>query len=86
MDIIKPVWNINFTPSRQSSEIDNYMDMLQLTGMDSYVSSLPVDDVYEKFDNKDNRIREGTQVINKSLEQPSYSVRDLCSNIVKFFE
>lgn len=84
MDIIKPVWNINFTPSRQSSEIDNYMDMLQLTGMDSYVSSLPVDDVYEKFDNNDNRIREGNQV-NKSPEQQSYSVKDLCSNIVKFF-
>ena len=56
LDFVRPIRSFEYNPSRHASEVDNYLDAIQTTGVGDYISKTGSSDTFEREDkrNKSN--------------------------------
>ena len=52
LDFVRPIRSFEFNPSRHASEVDNYLDAIQTTGVGDYISKTGSSDTFEREDKR----------------------------------
>ena len=53
LDFIRPLRSLEYNPSRYASEVDNYLDAIQTTGVGDYISNTSLVDTFEREEKRD---------------------------------
>lgn len=53
LDFVRPLRSFEYNPSRYASEVDNYLDAIQTTGVGDYISKTSSSDIFEREEKKD---------------------------------
>ena len=56
LDFVRSMRSLEYNPSRYASEVDNYLDAIQTTGVGDYISKTGSSDIFEREErrNKSN--------------------------------
>ena len=52
LDFVRPIRSLGY-PSRYASEVDNYLDAIQTTGVGDYISKTGSSDIFEREEKRD---------------------------------
>ncbi len=53
LDFVRPIRSFEYNPSRHASEVDNYLDAIQTTGVGDYISKMGSSDTFEREEKVD---------------------------------
>lgn len=85
LDFVRPLRSLEYNPSRYASEVDNYLDAIQTTGVGDYISKPGSVDTFER-EEKRNKSNVTLTARNENYEKKADREKNWMSAITGLFD